>query len=369
MPTPPSTTIVGSTTLSAIQTKVRRLTRKISENQLSTADLNTYINTFVVYDFPEQLRTFNLRVPFTFWCNPYQDVYQTDTSLPVNDPLYNFKNKYLTVHPPVYVAGFNVGFSQDRAQFFGAFPFSTSIQTLGQIGNGVTSSFTGFINAGQLLPLFPAQQKFVILKNQVLFSSIDANNNGLALVDTPLDPSISNTFGNLSRPDQKATTSTTVLDPFNFINYVTGAYTIQFGGTGTPVPPGPGQPINSQTVSVSPSRPSSILYSADTFTLRSVPNQPYAITFEVYQRPTALLDNNQSPELEEYWQYIAYGAAKKIFEDQMDLESVQMIMPEFKTQEILCLRRTLVQYANGQAATIYGSGGRGGNNGLGGSNY
>ena len=87
--------------LQAIRTKVRRLTRTPSVAQLTDDDLDNYINTFVVYDFPEQLRTFNLRQPFTFYANAYQTEYKTDTSLPATDPLYNFQNKYLTVHPPV----------------------------------------------------------------------------------------------------------------------------------------------------------------------------------------------------------------------------------------------------------------------------
>jgi hypothetical protein len=74
---------------------------------------------------------------------------------------------------------------------------------------------------------------------------------------------------------------------------------------------------------------------------------------EVYVRPTYLMDTSQSPLLQEWWQYIAYGAAKKIFEDAMDTDSVALIMPEFKKQEALCLRRTIVQYTNERTATIY----------------
>ncbi len=353
MPTPPSTTIAGSTTLSAIQTKVRRLTRSLSANQLSDTDLNNYINTFVVYDFPEQLRTFNLRTEFTFWCNPFQDVYKTDLSLPVNDVLYNFQNKYLTIHPPMYIAGFQAFYSQSPQEFWGIYPFVNSVASIGQIGDGSQSVFTGFVNNSQSIVPPSTTQRICLEKNNVLFSSIDSNNNGLALVDTPLDPSVSNEFGNLSRPDQKSSTSTTILDTFNFINYITGAYVISFGGTGTPVPPGSGAAINSQTVNLSPARPSSILYYANTFTLRPIPDQPYAINFEVYQRPTALLDANQSPELEEYWQYISYGAARKILQDRMDMETVQLLEPEFREQERLCLRRTLVQLANERSSTIY----------------
>ena len=90
MPVPPTST------LQAIQTKVRRLTRKPSTAQISDTDLQNYINTFVVYDFPEQLRTFNLRKTFTFFTNPLQDVYITDSTLPQTNPLYNFQNIYLT---------------------------------------------------------------------------------------------------------------------------------------------------------------------------------------------------------------------------------------------------------------------------------
>jgi len=71
------------------------------------------------------------------------------------------------------------------------------------------------------------------------------------------------------------------------------------------------------------------------------------------QRPSELLASNQMPELAEWWQYIAYGAAKKIFEDRMDLESVQLIIPEFKKQEDLILRRTIKQYSNERSSTIY----------------
>jgi len=55
---------VVSSNLQTIQQKVRRLTRSPSEAQLTDAQLNQYINTFVLYDFPEQIRTFNLLKDF-----------------------------------------------------------------------------------------------------------------------------------------------------------------------------------------------------------------------------------------------------------------------------------------------------------------
>ena len=121
-------TAAPGTSLTAIQTKVRRLTRTPSEAQLSTDELNNYINTCVIYDFPAQLRTFQLRRPFTFVCNPYQDTYFTDTQSfggATNaefNPLYNFQNLYLAIHKPIFVAGYETYYTQDRQEMFANYP-------------------------------------------------------------------------------------------------------------------------------------------------------------------------------------------------------------------------------------------------------
>jgi hypothetical protein len=355
MPTYPANP--PGSTLSSIQVKVRRITRSPSETQLTSDDLNNYINTFIVYDFPEQLRTFNLRTTFSFYTNPFQDVYATNTEAfagVTTNQLYNFQNRYLTVHPPVYIAGFPSYYSQSREQFYGIYPLVNSIMSIGTTGDGVTTSFTGVItnNTGPnfVVPT-AANQTTALLQNNVLFSSIGVNNEGLALVDVPVVSTTTGnptTVGNLYIPGLQPTTPPTVVTPANTINYVTGAYTITF-----PSAPGSAQPINSQTVPQVVARPQSLLYYNNQFIVRPVPDQPYQVNFECYVRPTYLMELNSVPQLEEWWQYIAYGAAKKIFEDRMDMESVGLIMPEFKTQERLCLRRSIVQYTNERTATIY----------------
>ena len=138
-------------------------------------------------------------------------------------------------------------------------------------------------------------------------------------------------------------------DGVGTINYLTGAYTLTWS-----LAPASGEPITSQTIVYKASRPQAVLYYDDVFTLRPVPDKVYPIQMEVYRRPTQLMNNAAAePQLEQWWQYIAYGAAKKIFEDRMDLESVQLIMPEFKKQEALVLRRTIVQQTTQRTATIY----------------
>lgn len=364
-PTPPSNTptVTGPfqqpPTLVQIQQKVRRLTRTPSQAQLTTAELNNYINTSVLYDFPEHLRTFNFRSNFSFYTNPGQDVYNTDIASfagNTTNVLVNFQNKYISMHQPIYIGGYQSFFSQSPEQFFAIYPKVNNIASIGVTGNGGTTTFTGVINSQQSIIPPGTTQNISLIQSQVLFSSVATSGLGLALQDIPVVDAATGyktNIGNLYDPNTAAyqaalQTPPTVVDATNTINYLTGVFTITFTAA-----PAAGQPINSQSIPTTRTIPQALLYYSNTFTIRPVPDQPYKINFEVYSRPTALLADNQVPELEEYWQYIAYLAAKKIFEDRMDLDSVQLLMPELKKQENLCLRRSLVQYTNERTATIY----------------
>jgi len=343
-------------TLDQIKVKVRRLTRSMSDSQLTNQQLEDYINTFVLYDFPEHLRLFNLQKTFTFFTEPFIDVYESnDTPTSV---FYNFKNKYLNIMPPVYVAGRQLLYMQSREQFFGIYPMTNSIASIGTAGDGAIASFSGYINTRQANIPAGLVQVLLLLRNNVLFSSLDVSGNSLALIDYP----ISSLIGNLYVPGS-APTSTTTQDPINYINYTTGQFVITFNAA-----PASGVTINSQTVLVQPTMPRSVLFYDGKFTVRPVPDQAYRVDMEVAVRPTELLSGTQAPELSEWWQYIAYGAAKKVFEDRMDLESVQLIAPEFHKQQTLIQRRTIVQNTTQRTTTIYqnGSGGVGGSDARGG---
>lgn len=346
-------------TLQAIQNKVRRLTRSPSTAQLTDADLQNYINTFIVYDFPEHLRTFNFRTQFTFYTNPFQDEYHTDEDSfagATNNILYDFQNKYLTVHPPFFVAGYQSFYSQSPEQFYGIYPKLNSIISTAFTGDGITTTFSGVVNTQQTILSPNFQQNIALLQRQVLFESASSSFLGLALVDVPLvDPTTGNNFaqGNLYDPNSAAYQAAllsppTALDLTNYIDYSTGAYTITF-----PSAPGTDIPINSQVVPVGLSQPRAILFYANKFIIRPVPDQVYRVNFEVYQRPTQFLETSSEPQLKEYWQYIALGTSIKVLQDRMDMESVQMLIPEFRLQQNLCNRRTIVQYTNERTATIY----------------
>jgi len=344
-------------TLQNIYTKVRRLVRATSANQLSDNEINNYVNTFLLYDLPEALRLFNLRKTFTFYTTPYVDSYplgSTTETVDETNPFYNFKNRYLTIHEPLYIAGFKRFFTQSRDQFYGLYPQVQSINALPSLGDGVITNFTGTLPiTSPVSPAVATVPNQCIVRNFVVFNSIDANNNGIVMHDVPLiNAPTFPTYGNLAVPNA-APTSLVAQDPVNYVNYVTGAFSVTF-----PVAPAAGKQIFTQCVPTVCALPQAMLEFDDTLVLRPVPDQVYQVSFEVYVQPTELLSTNlaQEPELQQWAQYIAYGASRKVFQDRMDLESVQLIEPEFKAQERFVMRRTIVQLTNQRVATLFTEG-------------
>lgn len=319
---------MATATLQAIRDKVRRLTRSPSVNQLTDATLDEYVNTFIAYDFPETLRLFSLKKTLTFYTKPYVDTYTTNEI--ANDPLEDFTTNYITIEPPVYIAGKKAFYSQSREEFFNIFPQNTIQEQIGT-GDGGTTVFSGTL------------QNIPVQRNNVIFTSINTANNSLVRKDVPFNQS----SGNLVQPDNSAPAT---LDPVNQINYITGVFTVTFTSA-----PAANEPVYAQIFPLNVTTPTSVLYYANTFTFRPVPDGAYKVTFDAFVKPTELLSSDPAdePELTQWWQYIAYGASKKIFEDRMDMESVQMIMPEFNRQERMVLRRSIVQQTNERTATIY----------------
>lgn len=327
---------MANATLVAIQKKVRRLTQSASANILSDTELNEYVNTFILYDFPQHLRLYNLRSTFTFYTQPNVDVYSTETT-DANNPLFNFKNKIQAVHPTAYIAGIPAMFTQWRDVFYGYYPQFNSVFNQVAVADGTTGPFTGTLSA---VPM---------LQNSVVFSTVGANNVAMTLIDYPDSTSVNNAEGFLYYPNTSVAVD--ALNALGAINYLTGDYVVSF-----PQATISGNPITVESIPYQAGKPISILYYDQKFTVRPVPDKVYPIQLEVDIRPTELINSSDSPNLEQWWQYIAYGAAKKVFEDRSDLDSVQSIMPEFLKQEQLVQRSTLTVQANERTVTIYTQG-------------
>lgn len=312
-------------TLADIRVKVRRLTGRPSPQQITDAQIDNYVNTFYQFDFPEHLRVFSNQTTFTFMTTPNVDTYNMRTMLvafdggtaPAVDVYYN-------IQPPVYIEGYQGFYSQSREQFYRTYP-ALGDQYDQLVGNGTVGPYT------VTLPNIP------FLQNSLTIGTIDVTNATQTIVDNPTN------YQTGTLQDILLQTPVT-----GSVNYLTGALSVTF-----PNNIAVGQEITITYTPYQPNRPQAVLFYDDTITLRPVPDKVYPVQFNAFLTPTALLNSGDQPLLRQWWQYLAYGAAKKIFEDSQDPDGVQSIIEGFKEQERLSLYRSIVQQTNERTATIY----------------
>jgi hypothetical protein len=318
-----------ATYLQKIRDLARNQTSSLNVTQMSDATLDTFIDAAYTFDFPEELRLAGLRTNLTFYTQPGVDVYETNTTDPLN-PLYDFKNRYTAVHPTVYIAGIPVFYTQDESIFYGYYPKTNSMEDTLLRGNGAAGVFTGAIVAHP------------IIQGSQLFTCLDTSGTAMTIIDYP----VSNVLGALGIPNQPQV----LPSPYGQINYATGQFTLNFNGNTQP-----GAPIYSENVAYVPGKPISMLYYDTKFTLRPVPNNQYRVQIEVDAVPSQLFLQNR-PEFAQWWQYIGYLTAKKIFEWRRDYDSLEKMMPTLDEQKRFVLRPTLMLAANQRTTTIYTTG-------------
>lgn len=292
-------------TLKDIRLKVRRVTARPSPNQISDAEIDDYVNNFYIYDLPEHLRLFNLKTDYTINITFGEDRYAFD------------RNTYLSVQAPLYIAGYESQYYQDKQTFYQFYPMIQTPQNL-TVGTGVVGPYSGTIAA---LP---------IIKRSVYITALDGSGTTLHCED---DGS-----GNLVGDVTSGT-----------VDYYTGWVSNLVWIS--PIPSG--NIINEQSVASEFARPQAVLFYEDYFWVRPVPDGGYQMKMTAFIKPTELLAGSDKPILEEWWQLLAYGAALKIFEDNLDMESYQKVYTLFDQHMRLVERRTLKQLSTQRANTIY----------------
>lgn len=317
------TTPTALSTLQRIRQKVRRLTASPSQNQITDNEIDDYLNSFIVFDFPESVRLFNLREEYDFYTDPNVDA-------------YNFpRNDFFNIYQPVYIAGYQSFYTQSREQFFRIYPqleFSQDVAT----GDGVAATFSFQLNNFPVMRAYQYQPDATVF-SRVFVSFTDANGNSVVSRDDGVGAFLTEDGAN---------------PVLGSIDYVTGAVTGLSFGAPLSIPPN-GATITAQYVSYQASRPQALLFYNNTLFLRPIPDKAYKVTMEVLKQPSMMLLNGDNPALEEWWEYYSFGTAKKILEDRQDITSLANIVPMFKEKEILVLRRTTDQLAQERVATIY----------------
>lgn len=321
-----------SATLADIQNKIRRIVARPSTNQLSTTELNSYINTAWIYDIPQHLKLETFKTTFQIITQPNQATYNFDTDL------------YLQNMPPVYCGGYQIAMSQSREQFYRVNPKINFIQK-----DLAFSTIAGLPYIGTLSNV-PVMQGYQPNPTTTKVSEINYN----VLISARTGAGETGSMATLvddGSSNLRAPSDVIGINPIRgTINYMTGLVTINDFVSIIPV----GNSITAQFVPYTASRPTCALFYQDQITLSPVPDQSYVVSFECFKKPTAFSGTTTiSPELKELWQLIAYVAADKIFSDSGDMENVNKYRPLLEEQLRLCNRRTITQYSTERTATIF----------------
>jgi hypothetical protein len=180
-----------------------------------------------------------------------------------------------------------------------------------------------------------------VLHNSVIIGTLNANGEALIVRDVP----IVDAFG---RESKKGNMLDQAGNDIGDIDYLTGVLDVTFG-----VAPADGENITYEFEAFSDSQPEGILFFDNTLTLRPVPDEVYEVQFQARVTPDPLVNDVDTPPVKAWWQYIALGAAKKIFEDLSNYEAIQNITGEFQHQESLIMTKSDLARSKQAPATMF----------------
>jgi len=274
-------------TLANIRTKVRRLTGRLSSNQLSDAEILDYVNEFYQQTLLAEL---DLREFNSWW--------EFNTTVDDEDYTLTAATDYI-IGEPIYVKGNEIAFYTDPITFYRDYPQTYNDETLAT-GDGSTTVFA--YTAG----------------------------------DTPIKP------GTVVIDDQTETftASAGVLTGSaggsGTVNNTTGAISVTFNTA-----PSNGQKIRIQYEYWETATPAGALWYENELVLRPVPDEVYAVKASKTKIPTAFSADSDTPLFNDWGKVIAYGASIDILNDFEGPEISLRLMPEYRHQLSIINRRNL----------------------------
>lgn len=329
--------VQADSTLSAIRTKVRRLTACPGESTLTTDTLDQYVNTYYSNDFPYSIKLDQMRSVYTFFTQPYIDRYPVDVN-------YN-----MGFRDPVYFEGIQGNFFKDRGQFYSLWPrFPTKFQM-----GGTGSTFT-FTIPGPFL-----SKEVVIGGVDNTGSAININDNGSGVLQYLTFNPVVSVPGQTTNPAvpgmyNRNTENPGLISPLNIgaVNYVTGVMTFTLPSSLTLAS---GTQFTIWVSQYSTGRPYNLLFWNNELVVRPVPKLIHKVEVETYLTPVQFMEATDHPILNQWWQLIAIGAAIKILEDRQDMEGVENLARMYDRQSGLALERQGVEEIFQPNLTLFNS--------------
>ena len=359
-------------TVNAMRTKVRRLTASSGNTSLTTNDIDLYLNCVYSNDFPYAIKLDQMRSVYSFYTAP------NISSYPLN------VNYNQGIRSPAYCDGIEMSFFKDRQQFYNMWPkFPTLSYPI--TGDGTNQSFSFTCSTTPFLA------------REVTLGGVDTNGNPIRISDDgygnliynlpnaviqqpttppppgPPYPPLTATYAKANVPgmnnrntgnpgDNVQITGSNALYPvtnaLGTVNYVTGAFVINFAALNGVVPNSPIIPANGQQMNLyisqyTTGRPFSLLFWNNEFQIRPIPKLVHKIEVETYLTPVQFMSATDSPILNQWWQWLAIAAAIKILEDRQDMEGVANLQQMLAKQEDLILERQGTEEINQRNNTIF----------------
>lgn len=338
--------------LSQMENTVRRMTARYTTQQMTTAQIENYINLAYTLRFPMEFKNLKLTKPYTFLTTPNVDTYDFIYEDTPTDPLTGTRIPSATpgnvqITPPVYCQGYILRYFQDKTTFYNRWPKLTVNQQVGT-ANGTSGPYTGTITS---TPFLRGQIDIFgnLTESAVIIS---ANNANTQISDDPF------VFTCQDKPNTNSNIGDLIDVNGNIIgnvDYITGAYSFTLANSAT-IPNG--EIIYASVIPYQSSRPVDVIFYNQQITFRPVPQQVYQVEFQISQQPTQLIAANAAPELDEWYLFICALASELIYTDFPDPEGMQYLQPILNEQRLIAQRRSLRQMGSQRASTIFSQPGR-----------
>lgn len=354
---------MGIVTLKSIFGKIRRLTglnnvyqmpdyaRSPTAGEPYPTGLDDYVNSFYNYDLPATFRSLKLQDKYTFNTTAYVDTYAFNSE------------QYTTVDMPCYVLKREVALYNDPWSFYGA-NFNWQSQTNFDSGDGTAGPYAGFTGGA---PIIRSVNNNPYTSTQVPASPTNYGTPNVPGVSQGSPAYAAQRVQNILITANTATGTCNVTDDGSgnligdiatnqtqgTINYLTGEISGLYFSQVIPA----GNQVQVQYNGVQASVPLAILFYSNQFVLRPVPDRGYTVELNAYRQPTQALAQASAgtgtPELSEWWECIAVGAAKKIFEDRMDNEGVASMDKLLQERYNIIYARTYAEIGKRRVNSIY----------------
>ena len=334
--------------LQDILEKARILSASANSSDVTDEKMLKMLDSYYQNDLPAELRVLKLKDLYTFNTYPGIDVYPFDF------------DHWTTVSKPVYCSKREIIIFQDVSSFWN-YDSEKQYDEILAAADGTEGPYSGTTSASPMLRS---------TYNNPIVETKSATTYEQGISNYP--PSFS--VPNISRVQNILITANTASSAVivsddgggnligdcisGTIDYNTGVVSnLVF----TEIIPS-GTSIYIRYVPVTQGYPYKILYTQSQFTLRPVPDQSYEVEITAYRKPSAALLGITSytapnlsgrPENFEWWEILAFGIAKKLYQERLDMDGVQLMQMYMDDAIDKALTRTYAELGEKQAGTIY----------------